>query len=272
MVLKRFYPQYSGSFLPRDPWEGRVQSVYSKAVNLLHPEGILISFVDSIEQMTDYGIIISDFESLLSIISTGSSISFNGTSFSSSNLTVNLSQAKVWNGQCVQFLEDSTFDISPIKRAFLNVAREDGLAPLITGKNPNVFSIAAGGILTKAVNKVDIHNGLLMDLSPLIGLGIGFTPSGDDFIAGALLYERLSGIDCINKESIRNHLSGTTAGGRTLLTLVLSSSFPYYLRQFGETLCVKNIPAREAVARALMHGATSGSDALTGFLWIAGFY
>lgn len=272
MVLKTFYSPYIGSFLTDDPWEGRVQSVYSRAVNILHPDGILISFVNSIEQMTDYGIVISDFESLLSIISTGTSILFNGTFFSSSSLTVNLSQAKVWNGKCDQLLKKSKFDTGPIKRAFLKVARQDGLAPLVTGRDPNVFSIAAGDIITKAFNRADIKNGLLMDLSPLVGLGIGFTPSGDDFIAGALLYERLSGIDCINKESIRNHLSGTTAGGKTLLKLVLSYSFPYYLKQFGEALCVKNIPARKTVAKVLMHGATSGSDALAGFLWIAGFF
>jgi len=267
MVLKTFYPQYRGSFLPDDPWEGRVQSVYSKAVNLLHPDGILISFVDSIEQMTDYGIVISDFESLLSIISTGTSISFNGTSFSSPNLTVNLSQAKVWNGQCVQLLKESTFDISPIKRAFLKVALEDGLAPIITGMDPNVFSIASGDIIAKAFSRADINNGLLMDLSPLVGLGIGFTPSGDDFITGVMLYETLRGISIINKNKIKSCLSKTTAGSRTLLTLALKNSFPYYLKQYAELVSTANFSPDAVVGRAVMHGSTSGSDALSGFIW-----
>ena len=61
MTKQTFYAEYKGSFLPEESWEGSVQSIYSKAVNLPHPSGILISIVNSMDQMTDYGIVVADF-------------------------------------------------------------------------------------------------------------------------------------------------------------------------------------------------------------------
>ena len=108
-----------------------------------------------------------------------------------------------------------------------------------------------------------------MDLSKLVGLGIGFTPSGDDFLTGAMLYEVLSGSYLINRESILTRLSKTTEGGRTLLVMAVKNSFPYYLKVFAESIYAGKSSFDDIVKRALEHGSTSGSDAIAGFLWAA---
>jgi hypothetical protein len=144
---------------------------------------------------------------------------------------------------------------------------EEGLSPVITNKAGNLYSDAAGKLIKKAVKTANIPGNLLIDLGFLVGMGIGFTPSGDDLLAGIMLYETISGVNLINRRSIWDKLSGTTEGGRTLLMLALHNSFPNYLKQFAESVCTKDIYPGEAVKRAIMHGSTSGSDSLTGFIW-----
>jgi hypothetical protein len=132
---------------------------------------------------------------------------------------------------------------------------------------------------------------LLGGLSSLVGLGIGLTPSGDDFIAGALLGEgirqllsninteppeALCGSDqqnfpfpAIDKTEINGVLSKTSYSGRTLLWLALQGSFPHYLIKAARCLAgAAGLDDMELVVRsAALHGETSGSDALSGLLW-----
>jgi hypothetical protein len=267
MTSKTFHAEYKGSFLQEDSWEGRVQSSYSKVMNLLHPSGNLISIVDSIDNMTDYGLTVSKFSSLLSRVSIGNQFLWEGDRIIFPDMIVDISGASVWSGTLFKTFSELSIDIIPIKSAFIEFTAEEGLSSLITNKAGNLYSNAADKIIKKAVQTANIPGGLLIDLNLLVGMGIGFTPSGDDFLTGVMLYETISGINLVNRESIRNKLSGTTEGGRTLLILALSNSFPYYLKQFAESVCTKNIYPGEAVKRAIMHGSTSGSDSLTGFIW-----
>ncbi|MEA1910911.1 MAG: DUF2877 domain-containing protein [Spirochaetota bacterium] len=269
MDKKIFYAQYRGSFLPVDSWEGFVQSTYSKAINLLHPSGIIISIVDSIDNMTDYGLTVTKFSSLVSRVSYGIQFLWEDDRIIFPDIIVDLSGASVWSGNPCKFSYGSPGNIVQIKHAFIELAPAEGFSPVISNMAGNIYSNAAGKIIEKAVETVVIQGGMLLDLSPLIGMGIGFTPSGDDFLAGIMLYEAVSGVDLINRKCIKDKLAGTTAGGRTLLILALRNSFPFYLKQFAESVYTGDIYPEEAVEKAIMHGSTSGSDALTGFLWAA---
>ena len=181
MTSKTFFAEYRGSFLPEESWEGSVQSTYSKAVNLLHPLGYLISLVDSINNMTDYGLTVSKFSSLLSRVSNGSQFLWENDRILFSDMIIDLSGASVWSGNLFKTFSELSIDIIPIKSAFSEFVMEEGLAPVITKKKGNLYSNAAGKLIKKAVETANIPGGLLLDLSPLIGMGIGFTPSGDDF-------------------------------------------------------------------------------------------
>ncbi len=266
MSKKKFYAEYKGSFIREKSWEGKVQSTYSKAVNLLHPSGNLISIVDSIDNMTDYGLTVSKFSSLLSMVSNGSQFLWEGDCIIFPDMIVDISGASVWSGTLFKTFSELSIDIIPIKSAFIEFTAEEGLSSLITNKAGNLYSNAADKIIKKAVETANIPGGLLIDLNLLVGMGIGFTPSGDDFLAGVMLYETLSGVNLINRESVRDKLSGTTEGGRTLLMLALCNSFPNYLKQFARSVYSSNISPGEAVKRAIMHGSTSGSDSLVGFI------
>ena len=121
---------------------------------------------------------------------------------------------------------------------------------------------------------------LIRGLSCLVGLGIGFTPSGDDFISGALLAECLlnsvgdstGGAErqAIDRDEIRESLDRTNAGGKTLLWQTLQYRFPFYLLELARGFLEAHglVEMRRTMARAASYGETSGTDAAAGFFWL----
>ncbi len=264
----------SGSFIFIEPWEGKVQSVYGSVINILHPDGILISLLKNEDQMSDLGIVIPDLFRHTRLNSLENRLAFGDSEHIviPPDITIEYSTENIWRGNV------SGCDRLPDLKRFLSVYRDlavkDGLSPVVTGAQPNLYSRAVSVILDK------FQPGYLNDLSSLIGLGIGFTPSGDDFLTGVLLFEQVLGAltgvqsNFINRFSITEGLKRTTPGGRTLLFLALQKSFPFYLKKFASRLCIpcsKN-DIKKVLLNTLKHGATSGSDALAGFLWIADFF
>ncbi|MCK5198305.1 MAG: DUF2877 domain-containing protein [Spirochaetales bacterium] len=275
MVKRSFNAELKGAFIPEGLWKGRIRSTYSRAINLLHPSGILISIVNSIDYMTDYGLTITNFNSLLSGVPNGCQFLWEGDRIIFPDMIVDISRASVWSGTLFKAYSKLSIDIIPIKSAFIEFAMEEGLSPVITKKKGNLYSDAAGKLIEKAVETADISDGLLIDPSLLIGMGIGFTPSGDDFLVGIMLYETISGVNLINRESVKSKLSQTTIGGKTLLMLALRNSYPSYLKQFAESMILseneiqRKSNIKNAVIAALDHGSTSGGDSLAGFIWAA---
>ena len=136
-----------------------------------------------------------------------------------------------------------------------------------------------------------------------IGLGIGLTPSGDDFLTGALLTCEVLGAEdgALSRERIRarlNDRSATTDVSRTQLLLALDGHAPAFLRPVLEM--VTDAPAEPdesvgagtssptdrsagcgaarrlstakrvtaAAREATTHGQSSGCDALAGVVWM----
>jgi hypothetical protein len=113
----------------------------------------------------------------------------------------------------------------------------------------------------------------------LIGLGPGFTPAGDDFLAGAILAEALWRVPAanpspINRADIRAGLRRTTTGGATILMLALEGRPPLFVHTVCDILSRPDLSvdsrAADAAAVAARYGHSSGLDLLTGFLWRAG--
>ena len=109
---------------------------------------------------------------------------------------------------------------------------------------------------------------MLADNRPdaMVGCGPGLSPSGDDFLTGALLAFAGS---ALFRGKIERALPGTTAPGRTLLWMALQRQFPAYLVEFVDVVsAADSAGAVVAAARAACaRGETSGTDALAGFCW-----
>jgi hypothetical protein len=105
-------------------------------------------------------------------------------------------------------------------------------------------------------------------VSILIGLGIGFTPAGDDFVSGVILGQTMRGgmlPSAADRAAVRNRLRSTTAGGASLLRVALYGAPPAYQMEMVDALATGRVAAALAIARG--HGHSSGLDALSGLLW-----
>lgn len=133
---------------------------------------------------------------------------------------------------------------------------------------------------------------ILMGLSPLVSLGIGLTPSGDDFLSGVLLGERMLSLLLISNpkkvegETGKRHhlrverneifasLAKTTFAGRTLLLQALRGQFPAFILKLVNRMARSSSvdEMMESVSEAGSHGETSGIDASVGLLWFLNYF
>jgi hypothetical protein len=131
-----------------------------------------------------------------------------------------------------------------------------------------------------------------------VGFGPGTTPAGDDWLAGCLVAldlraGRPARAAAPLRQKVRDRLEQTTAAGRSLLLGALAGAPPEYLVALAEAAADfvaiapvagwdvdANLEAeaeigqhpgpgrlRAAVSNCLAHGATSGEDALSGFVY-----
>ena len=100
-------------------------------------------------------------------------------------------------------------------------------------------------------------------LSRLLGLGIGLTPSGDDFLCGFLAGMAVTGMDGhlffhILKTQIRGGMERTNDISRAFLECALQGQFAWAVH------CVFQKPFAEGVRKMAGIGHTSGIDTLCG--------
>ncbi|NOY08525.1 MAG: DUF2877 domain-containing protein [Spirochaetes bacterium] len=282
--MKIIHAGNTGSLVRQFPGKLRVLSVYSGAVNLLHSKGLLISLVRSMDQMSALSICIPDIFSVGGIVTDsiepGLEFELTGDMLKSERITVVPENARLFNGfLCIEekvFLPD-THEF--IRQLLLKYGKRGGLLGIIDKDTElNIFERKALTVLEtlfpKDMGKLQKELPVkIRGLSELIGLGIGFTPSGDDFIAGVILGEELTGdrghnCPLIDRDEIMGALHKTGYGGRTLLWQVLKNRFPFYMIKLADGL-LTGVPdeMEKAVCRAVSHGETSGTDLLTGLIY-----
>ncbi|MGE5841763.1 MAG: DUF2877 domain-containing protein [Deltaproteobacteria bacterium] len=279
-----------GAGVPGLTGRGKVVSSFTGAVNIRHNQGVLISIVQDPRAMTYLSVCVpSLFRSKEKSPVPGERVRFDGHRLITEDFVVDLRGRPTWQGTIT--LEDvKGFDVSKISplREALRLKGKDGgfFGVLCDGETGNPFVRKAREVLSKVRNAASRAEGLSF-LSDLVGLGPGSTPSGDDFISGVLLGEetlkrllspevkaiadtRGPVIPCPSEnEGLWVAVNKTNDAGRTLLWQALQGRFPNYLiqalRSVSESKSKQEIA--EAVERAANRGATSGTDALTGFLF-----
>lgn len=202
------------------------------------------------------------------------------------DLCIDLGGGDPWEG-CLGPENIKGFSLSRIpllRRALLQKGKRGGLLGLIHPiEKENPFVEKTYRILGQVLVRGHETSGM-KGLSQLVGLGVGFTPSGDDFVSGVLLAERILSLlsvshagvrevaqqrttpPSIDREEIWKVLDKTTSGGRTLLWQALQGHFPYYLIEAARGLAGANSleEMTKVVSTAVSHGETSGTDALVG--------
>lgn len=308
--MKLLYPEEIGSLLPTIPWIGEVFSTHTHVINILHPDSYLISIIDRRRDMSPLGIRVDSLpirmQSGMTVVGRGDclilddSVSIRLTKGSQYDGTIDYHPSplplmrKAVHRECL---------IRELSNELFTVGNPAGLMGLITDSTANLYTrkavvcgITCSREHTNAKRKAKLDN-----LPALIGLGPGFTPSGDDFISGAILASTsipflYEGEDAMQKnpvlpiEEIKTSLHNTTEGGKTLLYLACHRQFPRYMKRFakrfidsvhentiasecgiavGDTSarCTIGEDLRTGIVDAVSFGETSGTDMMTGFLW-----
>jgi len=288
--MDRMSPTLVGAGVPRLIGGGEVVSTFSGAVNIRHAQGLLVSLIKETRAMTSLSVCLPDlFRKREKFPLVGERVRFERRRMVTKEFVVDFRGRPTWQGALtrndVRGIRASKGSL--LKEALLLKGRDGGFLGLLRGDaSNNPFVAKAMEVLCKA-RAAPSRDSRLRALSGLVGLGPGSTPSGDDFIAGALLGEGtlnllLSGEAkavadrqetvipwSAEKEDLWVAMGKTSDAGKTLLWQALQGAFPEYLiemvRSVSDAQSKQEIV--DAVERAVGRGATSGTDALVGFVF-----
>jgi hypothetical protein len=281
MKAKHLYKtEQVGALVPGVTGKGGVVSVHSSAVNIRRPDGLLVAIVEKFSQMTSLSFTAPDLfhvsGRLWSSILPGDTVDFGKDTLFLGELSFDLKTGKGWSGilHSKQRHLLTLPRLSLLKEALLHVGKEEGLLGLVGDqKDLNPFARRASAVLSASSFEGGAGSGL-KGLPFLIGLGPGFTPSGDDFITGALAAERLSRnsgrpFPEIDKGELRKSLHKTNDGGRTLLWQALQGHFPCCLLEALKPISKAGDSRglEQVLAPVVAHGETSGTDLMAGLIW-----
>ena len=186
------------------------------------------------------------------------------------SLYVNLKAAATWSATLPALAQPPT----TVGTLLHTVQRQFAPSPLFTGTAAIVQRAQQGmATLQRGLTAGDsdmVQTGVIH----LAGLGPGLTPAGDDFLVGVLAALHAWPVQHV-QPLIRQH-SLAIAATATKRTTQLSGAWLRYAGEgyFGEAwhhlimaLNTDTAAIAAAAARILSTGATSGADAMSGFLW-----
>lgn len=285
----------TGCLVPPPPWTGKVVGVFSKAVAVLHPDGAIVSIVSKREHLESRAMMPAEgwpgfIRALSRLVDSGidAEIGWDG-----STLAMTGEAGASGPGARLEFTGSVVWD--PRLRSHAPVPFDRiTVASLIGVIEKSLASAHAKGRLAEGIHdngafRAAFERLRLTDGFPanIVGFGPGTTPAGDDWLAGFLAAcDLVAGGYGTAEKDLRNklfpYLGRTTPAGRALLLGAIAGVPPAYLDAVvmaterylasesqhvtGVSETAKTVLLTETVEVALDHGATSGEDALAGFI------
>lgn len=241
----------------------RILHVFDNACNLINERGEVLSIVTRKIGAGPFNLVIENEVLFLEYLNVESSISILGGILQIGDLRINIRDAEVWNPRPDwERLNNRRDDIAE-RLTQLSVA--DYL--FSTPPFPNV-SVSG---LSHALASADITKAGML-ASQIAGLGVGLTPSGDDFLMGAI-----HAVWIIHPYQLASNLANEIADTSIPQTTSLSAA---WLKAAGngeagilwhelfDALILPDSDLQVPVSKILSIGETSGADALTGFLGV----
>ncbi len=269
-----------GCLVPAAPWVALIAGVPSKAVILKHGDGAAVAIVGDASDMDARAFAIEDGFGRFSAAAAAelarigpdrASVAWDGEALRTGGLAEAADGTAVWDP----------------RDALRAAAAEDGIARRLVeaaeaiagmvgaeGGERARDGIRGDGAFAVAFRKLRAAPGFP---ASVVGFGPGSTPSGDDWLAGYLTgRDLLGGGAGVAEPGLRADVAAalerTSAAGRALLLGVIAGAPPAYLAELA--LAAAGGPPgerlRDAVRDALGRGASSGEDALAGFVAAVG--
>ena len=293
-----------GTSIPSSAWEGKVHSVFFNAINILHPDGFFVSLIKDSSQMSSLSILAPEYfrddiqkeENIFGKIEPSTKAFFITGKLVVGDFCFELTNGQLWDGSLsLDCVEGFTFRKLPFfELALLSIGKPEGFIGILRSeeKGDQFVKRYCNSLKSIRVSYLNNNEKVLMGLSPLVGLGIGLTPSGDDFLSGVLLGERMLSLLLlsnpekvegetgkryylhIEKNEILVSLIKTTFAGRTLLLEALRGQFPAFILKLVNRMAKSSSfdEMMESVSQAGSHGETSGIDTSVGLFWFLNYF
>jgi hypothetical protein len=260
---------------------GRVQSVHRAAIYVERPDpdGLLVVAIDDVGGVPG-GILVRGVRDLRETGARPGMVvlpSPDGLAIPDAAVRIDLSRALVWSPvlpAAARFTAAAELarTAAAARRLAADLTPEGGLAPMLSGRATpgDPWLVRARDLIgaqLEAIGTGDVATALGPTID-LIGLGVGLTPSGDDYLVGLL-----AGLDATGDPD--RHAIGaaiavrapdrTTAVGAAALEHATRGAFSERLHDLLVALARGRLDDLEApIRRAMAYGATSGSDTLVG--------
>jgi hypothetical protein len=236
----------------------RILHVFDQVCNLINKRGEILSIVSPEIRNGPFNIVIEEDVRFSRHLGIESPISIFQNQLMLADLTINTKDAKFWN-PCPNWekLHDSRYRI---------------FNQLISASLPDYqpsIPYSMGFILSRELANADI-SAARAAASQLAGLGQGLTPSGDDFIMGAILaawiIHPVNTAKVLAEEVARSAASLTTSLSAAWLRSAGKGEAGSLWHYFFDALLSENPMTMQGALENLHHvGHTSGDDALAGF-------
>jgi hypothetical protein len=289
-----------GLLVPPSPWSGRLVAVSAKAVSILHPDGALVSVVGSPSAMESRSMMpaegFSGFAARSARLLEASwqkgpkglpGAGWDGKQLLLAPALVQARNQGPMDGPVLAFSRSAVWDPrgrlaeaaagwSPANGILAaGVALATELRALLAeayAAGRRAEGLHGSGAFAAGFRRLEAHPDFP---AVAVGFGPGTTPAGDDWLAGCLaaldLRAGVPGKAASQlRQKIRDRLEQTTAAGKSLLLGALAGAPPEYLVGLVEAAAGHAqgfAGLRGAVSNCLAHGATSGEDALAGFVY-----
>ena len=243
----------------------RILHVFDHACNLINERREILSIVTLQIGNGPFNLVLEDDVSFFDHLNAQSSISICANQLILGDSTINTEGGKLWS-PCPDW-------------EMLHTNRDNILSHILSLREvpfamtlpfTNYQSLISN--LSTALAVADISSSLTIT-SQLAGLGIGLTPSGDDFILGAILAAWIihpAGIARILAEEIANTAAPlTTSLSAAWLKSAGRGEAGILWHNFFKELIIGNpLAIQLQITKLLSMGHTSGADALAGFMGV----
>ena len=274
--------------LQEEPFTAHVMAVFERACDLVTTDGKVVALVTPQVGDGPLNVVVDGRPGCFAGLSPGTRAMLEGKWLRLGGLTVSLEKAAVWEPRpdwdTLQTRQAVVADRLPLLHNLaLRHAPAGSLLALLEGRGNRDDPAAAGPpsaiILAVAQEAATtLRQGWPRDrermregAAGLAGLGSGLTPAGDDFLAGVMLWAWLAhptpGPLCATLVDAAAPRTTTISAAilRAAARGECSAPWQRLLKALSGEVKGKIEPATREV---LAHGATSGADALAGFLYV----
>jgi hypothetical protein len=263
------------------PNKAQVLATFENACNLITPSGEVIALVAPTVGNGPLNVVLDHPNPPLSSLVKDASVELTEHMITTAAFEVDLSSADVWNPcpnwellrahrdrvlSCLSELRDLCIKKGPpgsLVSILKPPAPTEAVDAFIVGKLRETMGVLDSGWTQSPISLREVAR-------RLTGLGVGLTPSGDDFLIGMMLWAWLDHPDPLQFcQEVTTVCAQTTTLSDALLRATARGECSAAWHDLLKTICDQSDSGLETATRAVLaHGATSGADALAGLIWL----